>query len=322
MSVAKKYEGIKKVTEKHNLLELAKSYFFSGTLAYSITSLLLNGFDKSSVEYSRLGIQNKSCKKMKSKYKKILNYTEPLDSEVLDGTNTIWFCWLQGVENAPELVKKCYIQLVNLFPNKKIVVITAENYEEYTNFPEFIITKWKMGIITNTHFSDLLRAELLYNHGGTWIDSTVYFSSNNISKVFFEADLFFFQKLKPGRDGSRVSMSSWFLTVNKKSLIIFKTRELLFSYWEKKNYLVDYYLFHIFFTLSCEKYQEEFNKVPKYCNSIPHVLLLEFFTEYDSDRFEDIKGMTSIHKLSYKFSELDLQKESTFYKYLINLEVK
>lgn len=319
MNTEKKYEGINKIIEKDNLFALVKSYFFSGTLAYSCTALLLNGFDRSSVEYSRLGIQNKSCKKMESKYKKILNHTAPLISKSLDEKNTIWFCWLQGIENAPKLVKICYQQLVTLFPDKKIVVITAENYEVYTEFPEFIINKWKMGIITNTHFSDLIRIELLYNHGGTWIDSTVYFTDNNIPTVFFEADLFFFQKLKPGRDGSRVSMSSWFLTVKKKSYIISKTRELLFSYWSRTNYLVDYYLFHIFFTLSCEKYQEELDKVPKYCNSIPHVLLLEFFSEFDSNRFADIKRMTSIHKLSYKFSEINLQKNSTFYTYIINL---
>ncbi|GGD01206.1 capsular polysaccharide synthesis protein [Enterococcus wangshanyuanii] len=316
MNKVDKFEGVRKVSQKHNFVVLLKNYFLSGTLLYSGMSLLLNGFDKTSLEYSRLGIQNKAYKKIKSKYKKIASQETTLATTSFDDTNVIWFCWLQGIENAPELVKRCYEQMTNLFSEKKIIVITAENYREYTNFPTFIIEKWQKGIISNTHFSDLLRIELLHFHGGTWIDSTVYFSDSDVPTVFFEADIFFFQKLKPGRDGSKVTMSSWFMTVKKKSFIIAKTRELLFTYWEKKNYLVDYYLFHIFFTIACEVYPEEYENVSKYCNSIPHILLLELFSSYDSKRFSEIKGMSSIHKLSYKFSSTDILKQDTFYQEL------
>lgn len=61
----------------------------------------------------------------------------------------IWWCWLQGLESAPPIVKACYI-----------------------------LDKWKAGIISNTHFSDILCLELLTSRGGIWVDATVFVTGN------------------------------------------------------------------------------------------------------------------------------------------------
>ncbi len=42
------------------------------------------------------------------------------------------------------------------------------------NIPNSIVSKWKSNVISDTHFSDIIRTELLIKYGGTWIDSTVY----------------------------------------------------------------------------------------------------------------------------------------------------
>ena len=33
----------------------------------------------------------------------------------------VWFCWLQGIENAPELVRRCLESLQRNIPDKKII---------------------------------------------------------------------------------------------------------------------------------------------------------------------------------------------------------
>ena len=43
----------------------------------------------------------------------------------------------------------------------KYLFMTNENIGDYVTFPEFIFSKWKQGIITHTHMTDLLRLELL-----------------------------------------------------------------------------------------------------------------------------------------------------------------
>ena len=43
-----------------------------------------------------------------------------------------------------------------------------------------------------THFSDLLRLELLIKYGGTWVDASVLITK--YTKDYFNKDLFFFKK--------------------------------------------------------------------------------------------------------------------------------
>lgn len=48
------------------------------------------------------------------------------------------------------------------------------------------------GIITNTHFSDLLRIELLINHGGLWLDATTYLTGT-LPNYISENDFLFIE---------------------------------------------------------------------------------------------------------------------------------
>ena len=87
--------------------------------------------------------------------------------------DTIWICWLQGIDKDPSLIKRCYKSIKDNFKDSKIVV--DESYiNDYVELPSYIMEKDGKGIITKTHFSDILRLELLSQYGGTWIDGTVY----------------------------------------------------------------------------------------------------------------------------------------------------
>ena len=90
---------------------------------------------------------------------------------------TIWWCWLQGIENAPSIVRACYNSLVQgeWFKDHgyTVSVIDAQNWKKYIELPGYIVEKWEKGRIPAAMFSDLLRVELLIKYGGTWIDSTV-----------------------------------------------------------------------------------------------------------------------------------------------------
>lgn len=85
----------------------------------------------------------------------------------------IWWCWLQGVDNAPPICKACLNSLKQNISDHKIIVITEENRHDFIKLPAKIEEKYANGLIDRTHFSDILRAALLVHYGGTWIDSTV-----------------------------------------------------------------------------------------------------------------------------------------------------
>lgn len=55
---------------------------------------------------------------------------------------TIWICWLQGMDNAPIIVRKCYESIKRNVPDAfDIKVITEKTIDDYVSFPSFIYEK-------------------------------------------------------------------------------------------------------------------------------------------------------------------------------------
>ena len=133
-----------------------------------------------------------------------------------------------------------------------------------------------------------------------------------------DSELFLFQCLKPGLDGHVTSVSNWFITSYSNNIIIKLTRNLLYEYWRKNNKLVDYFIFHNMFQLAIETYHEEWKKVIPFSNSIPHILLLRLFDEYDKNIWNEIKLMTPFHKLTYKSEEDKTKIKNSYYNFIIN----
>ena len=114
------------------------------------------------------------------------------NDDLLPEHDTIWWCWLQGIENAPEIVKACYRSLQKL--GRKIVVLDEENIPRYVELPAHVTEKYQRGIIGRAHYTDLVRLELLTRLGGAWIDATTWVSgTERIIPLLEEEDLFFFR---------------------------------------------------------------------------------------------------------------------------------
>lgn len=162
--------------------------------------------------------------------------------------------------------------------------------------------------------SDLLRLELLQRYGGTWIDATVFCTSKTIPTYMLDSDLFLFQCLKPGRDGQPSTVSNWFMTAKPNQKFVFMTRELLYDYWKNNDEVVDYFIFHDFFQMLIDRYPAEWNKVVPFSNSVPHILLLRLFYEYDDVIWNAVVQMTPFHKLTYKFDDSKTKITNTYYQ--------
>ena len=310
--------GLKEVFQKQGGIKLIKQYSRAGVLGTAIGEFLFLGKSRTALEILRLSTQLKTKQKLEKKYRHVLEEFDRKydDSLKHESNNKLWICWLQGMEKAPKLVKTCYESVKENLSEKEIVLITAENMNRYVQFPEYILDKWKSGVITNTHLTDLLRLELLINHGGMWLDATVLCTSKekDIPGYFFDSDLFFFQSLKPGRDGKATYGSSWLMSAKTNEKILMATRELCYAYWKKEKVLKDYFLLHDFLSIVLDRYEEEWHKIVPKDNATPHILLLRLFDQYNEDMFNYIISQSPFHKLSYKFSTGEMEQENTFYK--------
>lgn len=247
---------------------------------------------------------------LSKKYSEYLNNL-PKYKEHKAKEEIIRWCWLQGEDKAPKLNQSCLGSIRKFVTNKKIIILTDENINDYVDFPDFIMKKYNDGIISRTHFSDLLRCELLIKYGWTWMDSTVLMTDYN--KDFFDPDFFVFKS-----DDECCALSSRFITSNKNNPILLTTRDLLYEYWKHNNYILHYYLFHIFFTIAISKYTEIWNKIPYYSNKPPHVMQFEFLGKFNEKRFKELKRISSIHKLNHKIERKKLSKNSLF-EYIENM---
>ena len=261
-------------------------------------------------------------KNYQKQYAKLVNKVEPLlveefspllnasnkqieeserKSDITKGNQCIWFCWLQGMDKAPEMVIACLVSQRKWLKGRTFHVITAENYKEYISLPQFVEEKYAKGIIPNALFSDLIRVELLAKYGGTWIDATVMITGNNYPKEIFDCPLFMPQYING--EGARVGFSNWMITARRGNMQLMLLRELLYEYWRRYDCVVDYYIFHLFFTMIASKYPEEVAAMPL-LNSYHCIELLKHLGEHgQSDKLQRFLSKVSIHKLSCRLNE-------------------
>lgn len=216
---------------------------------------------------------------------------------------TIFICWLQGMDNAPEVVKKCYESVRRHCKNYKIAVITQDNMADYVTFPDYIIKKHQNGIISNTHFSDLLRVALLAKHGGVWLDATVFLTAPLPAEIT-ESDFFAYHIRN-----SFVGSNSWLLQSKADHPLLVNMQNLLWAYWMNENKLLNYFLYHIFFDLMIESNQQcadLWRKTPVIYDEC-YKLEANFFTPYSAKLWQQINNETHIHKLSYKYKKQPLE---------------
>lgn len=251
---------------------------------------------------------------LRKEYKQFLNAL-PEYKIFDDQSKNIWWCWLQGEDNAPDLCKSCLQSVRKNFPDYNITVITENNLSRYIEMPEYILNKYNKGIIGRAHFADILRTMLLVKYGGVWIDSTVFCSGRNDDLL--KEPLFVFQDWKFNREQACVC-SNWFLSARKGDPILRTTLDLVLEYWKRNDFAKNYFFYHLFFHMATERYIDEWNKMPRYSNIPPHILQFELYHPFTKKRFEEICSGSNFHKLTYKSSiKTEDNLDGTFYDYIV-----
>lgn len=244
----------------------------------------------------------------------------------------IWWCWLQGIGNAPSIVKACFNSLKQL-TGYSLVVIDNSNWREYVELPGYIVKKWEKKQIPPALFSDLLRLELLIKYGGTWIDSTVLCTGfkefNGLSsssgstsspsvqkfKRYLDADLFLFQYTKQG--SIPVSISNWFISACSNNEVLMVVREMLYAYWRDYDCVLDYYIFHLFFAMISKEYPEQMAAMPYGQSQRSLVLLHHWGEEFDRRKWNKLTSEVCFHKLAFRVSQNVIENKENYYNYIL-----
>ncbi len=236
--------------------------------------------------------------------------------------NCIWVCWWQGEDQAPAIVKKCIDSIRQNVNGHRVIVITETNYKDYVIFPVWIEEKRKKGIISRTHYSDLLRLELLAEHGGIWVDSTFFCTGNTLEQYlswpvwsikrpdYFHASIAsgYFANYSFGCDFEHRSIFA----------II---RDFAFQYWRMNDSMIDY-LFLDYLIVLVQRYSEKVDRAFKGItpnNPACDELYKRLANPYDENKWQELKEDTYMFKLSWKQSyPKEKNGEKTFYGMLLD----
>ena len=239
------------------------------------------------------------------RYKKVIkNALAQPQKEHLHGERIIWWCWLQGLEEAPELIRLCLDSVKKQAKGYEIRVISESNLTDYVELPDYINEKYQKGLITRTHYSDLIRTDLLVHYGGVWIDSTVFLTGWKEDLVQ-KSSLFAFRTTNAVR---AVKASSWFIAAVPGDRILSLVRDFLMTYWKTHDRLLDYYLFHLFFSIAADCFPEEWRNSPNWNNVNPHLLQREVKKGASAEDCREFLPLAWAHKLTYKLEETDMMK--------------
>ena len=161
-----------------------------------------------------------------------------------DHEERIFTLWLQGEEQAPDIVKSCFAS-IRKHCTQPLVILDGKTVFDWITLPEAIVEKYRAGKIKPAHFADICRVELLHTYGGYWLDSTCYVSAP-IPAWITEHDFFVFMAGEKVH-GNYSFIQNCFIRARKGSYLLEAWRAMILDYWLHEDRRVDYFQHQVMF---------------------------------------------------------------------------
>jgi hypothetical protein len=223
---------------------------------------------------------------------------------------SIYILWLQGIDQAPLLVKRCVHSWRHYNPDWNVILLNQSTLKDYLSYNEVLFLNQRSSLSPN-HLSDIVRFMLLDRYGGVWADATTFCNRplNDWLPYTIASHDAFFAFDRPTYDRK---VSTWFLYAKAGGYIIrewkFISMQYHTVYSEAHSYFVHHYLFTAVYDAD-EEFKRCWDAVYKVdANNLGPHYLLEL--GYYSPISEDVKAIilskiTPLYKLNWRnFTEL------------------
>lgn len=260
---------------------------------------------------------NNAKKYLKKKYNYLIEeykYKNPKDEKISENS-PIFIFWWQGEKNLPAIVESCINSIKRNAEMRPVYFITQYNYYNYVEIPDYIIEKVNSGIITITHFADILRMALLYEYGGIWLDATIYLTKPinkeicNYSFFTVKHNLFSDWHICKGMWSTNV------LCCGKNNLAIKFFRDMLFEYCKIEKYFLCYLLIDCIIAIGYENIEfikKQIDLVP-----INNENTLELYNRLFMNLYDNYEWIKNNNTYIYKFKVKEKNINNTIYEKII-----
>ena len=178
----------------------------------------------------------------------------------------VWMLWMQGEDNAPELVKASIASWRQYNPSWEIIVLDENSIEKYIKIPEFPADT------SLNHKANIIRLRLLVEYGGVWTDATSLCLkplNDWIDQVTPEG-FFAFSRPQPLRP-----LANWFIATQPNSAAVTRWLTWSESYLLSRFRPTTYFWSHFTFKWILENYKDVeaiWANTPKIVAKGPHIL--------------------------------------------------
>lgn len=247
--------------------------------------------------------QNKIIKYLKKENKEIIKNHENKVDKKTKIPKEIYIFWWQGLEESPEIVKICVNSIKKNSKGLKVNIIDKTNYFKFVKIEPHILEKMEAGKITLTHFSDIIRFNLIKQRGGIWVDATVFITKNIFDEFINKSiNSFKFPEKKYYDYVSNAKWTSFFIGGFKNCTLANFMVDIFNNYWKYHDELIDYFL--VDYTL-----EMAYRYIPTVKNQIDDIeirnkdmyLLCQMISDkFDEKKYNELIKNNDVHKLSYK----------------------
>ena len=237
------------------------------------------------------------------RYVPFIKGLEPSEREVTEGEECIFSLWLQGADNAPEVVRSCW-ESVRRNCRQQIVILDEESLGSRIELPDHITRKWKDGTLRPAHYADICRLALLVRYGGLWLDATDYIAAPFPSWLW-DADFFVHMSGTHIR-GWYSYVQNCFIRARKGNFLASAWLELILEYWRREDVAADYFIHQLLFKklVECNPYASAaFGKMPCVLQDAAHELWFGHGDDdFDPARWEEMASSALFQKTEYSSS--------------------
>ena len=240
-----------------------------------------------------------------------------------DSRNSIWTAWLQGEENAPEVIRITLASIRENANGHPVIVISNENVDCYIDIPQSIKDKYESGLMGHAHYADVIRMMILAKYGGIWLDATMMLHEP-IPEEAFQCP-FYSVGFKAGNEEKYISGNKWLVRViggNMESVYLSAISRMLTNYWEDHNTAIDYFVFDYLIYILYESDRsfhlivDKLYRMDHYTNELRKIINEPF----DEKTIKDLCIKNQIYTLTYRgnYHKQTPEGRMTFYGYLYN----
>lgn len=233
---------------------------------------------------------------------------------------TIWVFWWQGELAMPPVIKECYKSILRNCNGRTVVLLDQNNFKDYITLPDYILRKFYEGVISKTHFSDILRVGLLKEHGGMWIDAAIFVTK----PIPYYNTMFYSPRLKKEPQDSP-HMGLWVMGVMgaPSQMPLFSyIYDMLLNYWAKYDAVFSYLMFDYFIQYGYKHISWVKDLIANRPIDSPnlHFSRYNFSKEVDESILDSLLENNTFLSLTYriKYPKYTVNGNKTYYTALLN----